>query len=177
MASVTGWTWVWASSRSWWWTGRPGVLQSMKLQTVGYEWAIELNWIAAKQQTAAYLYRRPLLVVFFLFKVLKEGHSTINRRQTYPITRLPEASYDYFDTKQEEFKTFVTLRLIIYPKTMRHKLYEVFLLPRGRGAVLEAVACSVLSPQPGENESNVSISSKLRLYNFLFSFGGQRKPG
>ena len=29
MASPTQWTWVWASSRSWWWTGKPGVLQSM----------------------------------------------------------------------------------------------------------------------------------------------------
>ena len=29
MASQTRWTWVWASSRSWRWTGRPGVLQSM----------------------------------------------------------------------------------------------------------------------------------------------------
>ena len=26
MASSTRWTWVWASSRSWWWTGKPGVL-------------------------------------------------------------------------------------------------------------------------------------------------------
>ena len=29
MESLTQWTWVWASSESWWWTGRPGVLQSM----------------------------------------------------------------------------------------------------------------------------------------------------
>ena len=29
MASLTQWTWVWANSRSWWGTGRPGVLQSM----------------------------------------------------------------------------------------------------------------------------------------------------
>ena len=29
MASSTQWTWVWVSSGSWWWTGRPGVLQSM----------------------------------------------------------------------------------------------------------------------------------------------------
>ena len=28
MASLTQWTWVWVNSRSWWWTGRPGVLQS-----------------------------------------------------------------------------------------------------------------------------------------------------
>ena len=29
MASLTQWTWVWVSTGSWWWTGRPGVLQSM----------------------------------------------------------------------------------------------------------------------------------------------------
>ena len=34
MASPTQWTWVWANSRSWWWTGRPGMLQSMGLQRV-----------------------------------------------------------------------------------------------------------------------------------------------
>ena len=27
--SPTQWTWVWVNSGSWWWTGRPGVLQSM----------------------------------------------------------------------------------------------------------------------------------------------------
>ena len=26
MASPTQWTWVWASSGSWWWTGKPGML-------------------------------------------------------------------------------------------------------------------------------------------------------
>ena len=43
MASPTQWTWVWVNSRSWWWTGRPGVLQSMGLQRVGHDWATELN--------------------------------------------------------------------------------------------------------------------------------------
>ena len=33
MASPTQWTWVWASSWGWWWTGKPGVLQSMGLQS------------------------------------------------------------------------------------------------------------------------------------------------
>ena len=33
MASLTWWTWVWAGSRSWWWTGKPGVLQSMESQS------------------------------------------------------------------------------------------------------------------------------------------------
>ena len=44
-ASLTHWTWVWVSSRSWWWTGKPGVLQSMGLQRVGHDWATELNWM------------------------------------------------------------------------------------------------------------------------------------
>ena len=43
MASPTQWTWVWVSSGSWWWIGRPGVLQSMGLQRVGLDWATELK--------------------------------------------------------------------------------------------------------------------------------------
>ena len=44
MASLTQWTWVWASCGSWWWTGKPGMLQSMGLQRVERDWATELNW-------------------------------------------------------------------------------------------------------------------------------------
>ena len=44
MASPTRWTWVWASFGSWWWTGKPGVLQSMGSQLVWHDWATELNW-------------------------------------------------------------------------------------------------------------------------------------
>ena len=45
MASLTQWTWVWVNFESWWWTGRPRVLQSMGSKGVGYDWATELNWI------------------------------------------------------------------------------------------------------------------------------------
>ena len=44
MASPTQWALLWVSSGSWWWTGKPGVLQSMGLQRVGHDWATELNW-------------------------------------------------------------------------------------------------------------------------------------
>ena len=43
MASPTWWTWVWVSSGSWWWTGRPGMLQSTGSQRVGHDWATELT--------------------------------------------------------------------------------------------------------------------------------------
>ena len=44
MASLTQWNRVWANSGGWWWTGKPGVLQSMGLQRVGHNWATKLNW-------------------------------------------------------------------------------------------------------------------------------------
>ena len=42
MASPARWTWVWASSGSWWWTGKCGVLQSLG-QRIGHDWVTELN--------------------------------------------------------------------------------------------------------------------------------------
>ena len=43
MASPTRWTWVWVSSGSWWWTGKPGVLQFMVSQRIGHDWVTELK--------------------------------------------------------------------------------------------------------------------------------------
>ena len=43
MASPTQWPWVWVNSRSWWWTGRPGVLRFMGLQRVRHDWVTELT--------------------------------------------------------------------------------------------------------------------------------------
>ena len=44
MALLTRWTWVWLNSRSWWWTGRLGMLRFMGSQRVGHDWLTELNW-------------------------------------------------------------------------------------------------------------------------------------
>ena len=42
------WTWVWASSGSWWWTEKPSVLQSFGSQRVKHDWATEMNWTELK---------------------------------------------------------------------------------------------------------------------------------
>ena len=47
MSSPTQWTWVWVDSRSWQWTGRPGVLRSMGSQRVEH-WVTGLNWTEQK---------------------------------------------------------------------------------------------------------------------------------
>ena len=44
MASLTQWTWVWVISGSWWWTGRPSVVQFMALQRVEHNLETKLNW-------------------------------------------------------------------------------------------------------------------------------------
>ena len=42
MASLTQWIWIWASYRSWWWTGKPGLLQSMGTTSIRH--TEQLNW-------------------------------------------------------------------------------------------------------------------------------------
>ena len=50
MPSPTRWTWVWANFGSYWWTGKPGMLQSIGLQGAGYDWATEQKfWGEAKE--------------------------------------------------------------------------------------------------------------------------------
>ena len=44
MASLTWWTCAWVNSRSWWWTGRPGMLWFMGLLRVRHDWETEQSW-------------------------------------------------------------------------------------------------------------------------------------
>ena len=61
IASPTQWTWVWVNSGSWWWTGRPGVLQSMGSQRVGHDWATELS---SKVKLSGILFSSPKCPAF-----------------------------------------------------------------------------------------------------------------
>ena len=51
MASPTQWTWVWVGSGSWWWTRKPGVLQSTGSQRVRHDWATELKYLFSLRQS------------------------------------------------------------------------------------------------------------------------------
>ena len=52
IASPTQRTWVWVNSQSWWWTGKPGVLQSTGLQRVRHNWVTELSWTCEQKRLA-----------------------------------------------------------------------------------------------------------------------------
>ena len=88
MASLTRWTWVWVNSRSWWWTGRPGVLQSMGSQRVG---TIEqLNWTDACSYWMSVLFVFSYFHQFINFKWMQ---SYAPRVLTFPF--IPFCSHVY----------------------------------------------------------------------------------
>ena len=65
MASLTQWTWVWVGSRSWWRTGRLGMLPFTGLQRVRHDWATELNWAKPRDaliQSSTELFKSPVLM-------------------------------------------------------------------------------------------------------------------
>ena len=69
MASPTQWTWAWANSGRQW-TGKPGVLQSLGLQRVRHDLAIE-------QQQA--ITKKPRLRKVNILKVMELGHRRAGR--------------------------------------------------------------------------------------------------
>ena len=65
MASATQWTWVWVKSRSWWWTGSPGMLQPLGLQRGRQVWVTELNTQKLKWPT--HLAKILGIICYFIF--------------------------------------------------------------------------------------------------------------
>ena len=79
------WTWVSVTSRSWWWTGKPSMLQSMGLQRVEHDWATELNW-TLKELTLLHCF-------------LKKNVFPFAQILVYLPTRLQVSSQNFCDLK------------------------------------------------------------------------------
>ena len=72
MTWSTQWTWVWSSSGSWWWTGKPGLLQSMGLQRVRHDWVTELTkWLNIAKRRIRMLYIKHVDVSVMIKKKLQ----------------------------------------------------------------------------------------------------------
>ena len=85
MASPTRWTWVWVSSRSWWWTGKPDILQSIGFQRVGHDWGTELNWYPEPTVFEKIWFRNPAscwLVTNIIYLYLPSWKKTISRERS-----------------------------------------------------------------------------------------------
>ena len=108
MASPTQCTWVWVNSRSWWWTGRPGVLWFMGSKRVGPGWVTELNWTEPSYKLLQNLYHSlTCLIMYYLvcllnstilllkqwsYEFLKGGSSIVYRFLHSVIQHLAEHS-------------------------------------------------------------------------------------
>ena len=87
MASLTWWMWVWVNSRSWWWTGRPGMLRFMGSRRVGHDWVTELNW----KILLLYHSYFPLVSIWMNEQALR-AKSTVKCRATALSKRCPHHS-------------------------------------------------------------------------------------
>ena len=104
-ASLPQWTWVWTSSGSWWWTGKPGVLQSMGLQsqTQLSDWT-ELNW-----RPPQYSEILSILKVSTMYKLL----STSPPKRVCPFIRAP--SFGVFPILENSFSKVKTCLRVFSP--------------------------------------------------------------
>ena len=88
MVSWTPWTWVWASSRRWWRTGEPVMLQSTGSQSVRYNWATEQQQIATRQYYHKLSDLKPCIRHSFYGPGVWDGLDSPLKSAIKPLTRL-----------------------------------------------------------------------------------------
>ena len=74
MASLTQWMWVWASSGSWWWTGKPSVLQSMGSQRIRHDLETEQQKMCPLAQILYSTWNARYLVKLFVSTIPAISH-------------------------------------------------------------------------------------------------------
>ena len=87
MASPTRWTWVWASSGSWWWTGKPDVLHSMGSPRVRHNWATELKSLVNK---ILWLKSQSIIRNYYIFQLDFKKQTVISK---FLVFKLPKRIY------------------------------------------------------------------------------------
>ena len=99
-------TCVWVSSGSWWWAGKPGMLQFMGSQRVTHGWATELNWEEDIEEASFYLFAAIYLTCYQNHKQQKQNklalHQTslcIAREITDKVKRPPIEWVKIFQTR------------------------------------------------------------------------------
>jgi len=97
MASLNQWTWVWVDSGNWWWTGRPGMLQSLGSQKIWHDWVIELNWTNILKVKVLYSWKIKIEQVVIKrmhspsLRWLKNKQQTTTTHKTQKIASVEEA--------------------------------------------------------------------------------------
>ena len=177
MASPTQWTRVWVNSGSWWWTGRPGVLQFMGSQRVRHDWVTELNWTELNLclHVSSQLGR---WICWFQWGSLIVGLSFGNWVDMGPLFCLPQmASSLLFSVKYGYYPHFPTLAtrtccfycLVLWRgkkkssergECYRQKSLELEEVTDIRGAFCFPLACSSWHLQTAQRRTEVTFASE-----------------
>ena len=116
-ASLTQWIWVWVNSRSWWRTGKPGVLQSMGSQRVGHNWATELNWTDCHSPQLGSCLRQPASRQFIQKWFFSKGP-----KDEFPLALFPSSKWVKFGHAPKLHLKAVSL--VVFLQTLRWKTPE-----------------------------------------------------
>ena len=125
MASPTGWTWVWVSSGSWWWTRKPGMLQSMGSQRVRHDWVTELNIVSLERERRSF---NKFQRLYFLLLINLRLSSVFI--QFYLSTYLPIHASNSFSRHWPQF-VFLLLSAIKDPKIRNRYLPSLHIKATG----------------------------------------------
>ena len=108
IALLAQWTWVWVNSGSWWWTGRPGMLQFMKSQRVGHKWEW-LNWTETWSRIHALS-----TFYFFVYFIVSLGIILVNS-ENMPVVSLWLCFWKHFYSNCEacDWRSLTDLTLLL----------------------------------------------------------------
>ena len=119
MASLTGGT-VWVNSGSWWWTGRPGVLQFTGSQRVGHDWATELNWTELSRNSSITMFAfKCIYLQRFFYANTWHTHAHTHTHTHTPTTHMSLFSFGALSSGSH---TWVCIRIMLV-KTQTHFLF------------------------------------------------------
>jgi len=162
------WTWVWVSSGSWWWTGKPGVLQSVWSQRVRHYWATELNSfsISLSNEYSELIY---LKIYWFDLLAVQETFRSLLQHHNYKASILwcsafftVQLSQSYMTTE----KTIVlTLRIFVVRvmSLLLNTLSRFFIafLPKSKHLLfswLQSSSAVILEPKKRKSVTNSSFT-------------------
>ena len=133
MASLTQWTWVWVRSRSWWWTGRPGVLQCMGSQRVRNDWATELNWICKNTELLCYTLETNIILQINYIPILKKQHGSGENSWTLQsrmiVSNVKRARYVTVIIQENKRCLLVLIFLFSLPKYFMNNYFKHLYFP------------------------------------------------
>ena len=116
--SLTQCTWVWVNSRSWWWTGRPGMLWFMGSQRVGHDWVTELNWMSGLGHMLKIQVARTFICRIWIKWVWQWGRGVSFLVHEYCVSHCSKSIFYYTVSYKIYCQKIIVLSIIAHKKPL-----------------------------------------------------------